>query len=52
MFVLLLLFRVDQDVIEVYNTDWIDKVAKGLIDVYLKGRRYVSKAERHNHVFE
>jgi hypothetical protein len=38
MFMLFLVFRVDQDIIKVHNTDWIDKVSKYFINVGLKGR--------------
>jgi hypothetical protein len=38
MFMFFLVFRVDQDIIKVHDTDWIDKVSKGFMNVGLKGR--------------
>ena len=47
-----LIFRVDQDVVEVYDTDRVNKVAESLIDIRLKHSRGISKAKGHNYVFK
>jgi hypothetical protein len=38
MFMLFLVFRVDQDIIKVHDADWINKVSKGFMNIGLKGR--------------
>ena len=47
-----LIFRVDQDVVEVYDIDRVNEVAESLIDIRLKRSRSISKAKGHNYVFK
>ena len=47
-----LIFRVDQDVVEVHDADGVNEVAESLVDIRLKRSRGISKAKGHNHVFK
>jgi hypothetical protein len=47
-----LIFRVDQDVVEVHDADGVNKVAESLMDIRLKYGRGISKAKGHDYVFK
>jgi hypothetical protein len=47
-----LIFRVDQDVVEVHDADGVNEVAESLMDIRLKRGRGISKAKGHNYVFK
>jgi hypothetical protein len=47
-----LIFRIDQDVVKVYDADGVNEVAESLMDICLKHGRGISKAKGHNYVFK
>ena len=47
-----LIFRVDQDVVEVHDADGVNEVAESLMDIRLKRGRGIGKAKGHDHVFK
>jgi hypothetical protein len=42
----------DENIVEVHNTDRVNEVAESLMDISLKRSRGISKAEGHDYVFE
>jgi hypothetical protein len=43
--------RIDEDVVEVYNTIFIKDASHCFINIGLERRRRVAKAKRHDHIF-